>query len=158
MTKKELLKIVNYISDCGLLALKENTSNEIAKLDYMAIFAKSEKEYNDLLNTASKMGTEVDKKTNPTGHTFQLEKPLETSAGTLYLLKVRKHDPTRPQRGAPDFKIKNYTKFREKYLVNGNNFTLMLRSDYEMMELKGKDVLVYFPSDTLGERLEKTNK
>jgi hypothetical protein len=34
---------------------------------------------------------------------------------------------------------------------------LMIRKDYEMLELKGNDVLVYFPSKSFDER-QKINK
>jgi len=154
MTSKKLQGIVDYIVTRGLLAIKENAKGERAKLDYLAIFSRSSSEYRELMQTISKLGVEVDKKTNPTGHTFLLKAPLNTSAGSLPLLKIRKPDPTRPQRGAPDFKVANYKSFKKKYLVNGNNFTLMIRSGYEMMELKGKDVLVYFPNETLGDRIK----
>jgi hypothetical protein len=101
------------------------------------------------------MGEEVDQATALTGKTYLLDQPLTTPAGVLHLLKIRKPDDTRPQRGAPDFKIQNYAQFKEKYLRSSGSFTLMLKKDYEMIELKGVDVLVYLPDKTLGERMRK---
>ena len=111
-------------------------------------------EFSSLDTVARSIGDEVDKETAVTGHTYLLHEPIKTSAGLLKLIKIRFPDPTRPQRGAPDFKIKNYPEFKNKYIKKSGNFTLMLKEIYEMIEIKGEDVLVYIPSDTLGERLK----
>jgi len=152
MNKNELGEIVNYIIERGLLALKD-TDKKNAVVDYVAIFSRDENEFKNLELVAETMGKEVDKETAKTGRTFLLNEPLNTSAGILSLIKVRKPDATRPQRGAPDFKIQNYQQFRDKYLQSSGNFTLMTRKDYEMIEIKGVDVLVYIPDKTLGERM-----
>ena len=110
-------------------------------------------EFKNLELVAETMGKEVDKETAKTGKTFLLNEPLDTSAGILSLIKIRNPDATRPQRGAPDFKIQNYQQFKDKYLQSSGNFTLMTRKDYEMIEIKGVDVLVYLPDKTLGERM-----
>ena len=102
---------------------------------------------------AETLGEEIDKETAKTGRTFLLNEAMETSAGKLSLIKVRLPDPARPQRGAPDFKITNYEQFKEIYLQSSGNFTLMIRKDYEMIEIKGIDVLIYIPSKTVSERM-----
>lgn len=153
MTLADLEKIIGYIAQQGLKAVRENTDNETVTLDYLAVFAKNEAEYKEMLEITSKLGEEVEKKTNPTGHTFLLKSPIQTPAGPLQALKIRKFDSTRPQRGAPDFRVKNYQEFKNKYLVDHRNFSLVIRKDYEMIELKGVDVLAYFPSKTIRERL-----
>jgi len=155
MNKQTLEKILIYIVEQGLKAIKDNTEGVDAVLDYVAIFSKNENEYKEMLSVAETLGEEVDKGTIKTGHTFLLKTPLETPAGQLKLIKVRIPDPVRPQRGAPDFKIQNYQEFKDKYLQSSGNFTLMPRKEYEMIEIKGVDVLVYIPNKTLGERMKK---
>ncbi len=152
MTKFDLENIINYIVNQGIKSVRENTDENALLLDYMGIFVKDDAEFvliNDLLKT---LGTPGDKTATSTGVTYLLNEPIETSAGTLKVLKIRKPDPTRPQRGAPDFRVGDYLKFKKKYLSNGHNFSLIIRPEYEMMELKGIDVLVYFPSRSFDDR------
>lgn len=153
MNSKELVKILDYLVERGLETIKKNSGNVKATIDYVAIFAKNKKEFSSLDTIARSMGREVDKETAVTGHTYLLHNPIKTPAGSLNLIKIRFPDPTRPQRGAPDFKIENYQEFKNKYIKKSGNFTLMLKEIYEMIEVKGIDVLVYIPSNTLGERL-----
>ncbi len=153
MNNSELGKIVNYIIEQGLSAISDNAGEQKAVIDYVAIFSRDNNEFSDLESVAKTMGQEVDRGTAKTGKTFLLNEPLNTPAGMLTLMKIRKPDATRPQRGAPDFKIENYPQFKSKYLQSSGNFTLMIRKDYEMIEIKGVDVLVYIPSETLSERM-----
>lgn len=134
-------------------AIRDNTGEKEIVIDYVAIFSKDKNEFKNLERIAVNMGKEVDKETSITGRTFLSNKPLNTVAGTLSLVKIRKPDTTRPQRGAPDFKIQNYQQFKNKYLQSGGNFTLMTRKDYEMVEIKGEDVLVYIPNKTLSDKM-----
>ena len=152
MDKKEFEKIVNSIANLGL-AVFENTDEKNPEIDYLAIFSKSEDEYKKLEKIAESLGEEMDKENHKTGRTFLLDEPMKTLAGVLTSVKVRLPDATRPQRGAPDFRVQNYQQFKEKYLQSSGNFTLMVRSDYEMIEIKGVDVLVYIPSKTLSDRI-----
>ena len=154
MNDNELKKIVIYLVKQGLDAIKNNTRENKATIDYVSIFSKNKNEFKKLELTARKMGIEVDKKNIKTGKTFLLNTPIATPAGELSLIKIRIPDATRLQRGAPDFKISNYAKFKKKYLPTSGNFTLMIRKNYEMIEIKGVDVLVYIPSKTAGERLK----
>ena len=159
MEKAELEKIINYIIEQGALAIKSNTDEEqqIA-IDYVAIFSKNEDEFKKLEAVVESIGKEIDKETARTGKTFLLSEPLKSPVGPLFLIKIRKPDNTRPQRGAPDFRVKNYQEFKDKYLQSSGNFTLMIRKDYEMIEIKGIDVLVYIPSKTLSERINLFDK
>lgn len=148
MTKQDLEKIVNYIVNQGLKAISDNTNETDLLIDYMGIFAEDDTEFLEikrLLNTLGKLG---DKTATKSGSTFLLDVPFETPAGPLKVLKIRKPDSTRSQRGAPDFRVKNYPEFKEKYFLTekNSNFSLMIREKYEMLELKGVDVLVYFPN------------
>lgn len=152
MTKQDLEKIVNYIVNQGLLAISKNTGEKNLPVDYMGIFAKDDAEFVEMDNLLQTLGVLGDKTATSSGSTYLLNEPFNTPAGPLKVLKARKPDSTRPQRGAPDFKIKDYSLFKEKYLSSKNNFTLIPRKEYEMMELKGTDVLVYFPSKSFDER------
>lgn len=159
MTKQDLEKIVYYIVSQAQQAIGKNTNEDENDLpvDYMGIFAKDDAEFDAMARLVSTLGKLGDKTATSSGRTYLLDEPLKTSAGPLKVLKVRKPDPTRPQRGAPDFSIKDYSSFKEKYLSSGPNFSLIIRKEYEMMELKGNDVLVYFPSKSFDERQRGTS-
>lgn len=152
MNTKEIEEIVNYIVNHGLEAIRDNTDENALPLDYMGIFAKDDDEFEEMEKILKSLGTPGDKTATSTGLTCILNQPISTPAGPLKVLKIRKPDSTRPQRGAPDFRVSDYASFKEKYLPSGSNFSLMIRKDYEMLELKGDDVLVYFPSKSFGER------
>jgi len=148
MEREDLEKIINYIVNQGLKAIRENTDEKDPQVDYMGIFAKDDVEFNEMERLLVTLGKPGDKTATKSGVTILLDKPFTTPAGPLKVLKARKPDLTRPQRGAPDFRVNDYQKFKEKYFLSGknSNFSLMLRKEYEMLELKGVDVLVYFPN------------
>ena len=147
---RSLEKTIRYITDQALAAIDQNTQETNLPIDYLAIFSKNHQEFEDLNQLVRPLGREVDQATSTTGVPYLLDQPIDTPAGSLKLLKIRKPDPTRPQAGAPDFRIKDYPEFKTKYLQTSGNFTLMVRNDLEMIELKGVDVLVYFPNNPLG--------
>ncbi|MBI5635563.1 hypothetical protein HY993_01220 [Candidatus Micrarchaeota archaeon] len=66
-------------------------------------------------------------------------------SGPFKILKIRKPDKTRPERGDADFNIANYEDFKKKYLPL-EGFKLIVREDHKMIELteEGADVRVYF--------------
>lgn len=146
MDRNQFKQLIEYLTAQGVKAIKENTDETEFQIDYVAIFANSDKEFGELLNIIRSLGSEKEIGTTKIGSTFLLNEPIQTEAGGVSYVKIRKYDPTRPQRGGPDFRIKNYAEFKKKYLQKSGNFTLMVRKDYEMIELKGIDVLVYFPS------------
>ncbi len=148
MTKEDLGQIVNYIVNRGIEAIHDNTDEKDLPIDYMGIFSKDDAEFTRMEHLLSTLGKPGDKTASKSGPTFLLDEPLSTPAGLLKVIKVRKSDPTRPQRGAPDFRVNDYQAFKEKYFLSGtnSNFSLIVRKEYEMLELKGIDVLVYFPS------------
>lgn len=152
MNVETIKNIVTYITDQGVSAIRDYTDLVDVEIDYLAIFSRDEEEYRALDNILKSCGNLVDIAMSHTGNTYELDKPIQTQAGALQVIKVRKPDKTRAQRGAPDFRINNYQIFKEKNLYKSGNFTLMLRKDYEMIELKGVDVLVYIPSKTFKQR------
>jgi hypothetical protein len=149
MKREGIEQIVDYLVRHALEALDRRAEHFGAELDYVAIFSKDDQEFDELVLCVEKLGTEVDYQMRKTGVTFHLAQPIMTEFGDLKLLKIRKPDPTRPQRGAPDFVIQNYDEFKQKYLYTSGNFTLMFHTHTEMIELKGVDVLVYLKSRSL---------
>lgn len=148
------IEIVQYVVDQGIRAIIDNTDLTTYEVDYVAIFCRDESEFIQLRDEVMTLGDEVDKEMIGTGNTYKLHIPIQTRAGLLSLVKIRKPDPTRPQRGAPDFRILDYQSFKEQYLMRSGNFTLMSRKEYEMVELKGIDVLVYIPNKPLSYRMK----
>lgn len=146
MNHNQFDALIQYIAAQGVKAIKDNTDETDFQIDYVAIFAKTEKEFDEFIKLASTLGVKKEMGIAATGSTFLLNEPVQTEAGPVSYVKIRKPDPTRPQRGGPDFRVKDFYKFKEKYLQKSGNFVLMVRKDYEMIELKGVDVLVYFPS------------
>lgn len=118
-----------------------------APVNYACIFCQSEDEYSSFLDMAKQMGKVIqDTKAGPV---FQIES-LPTVAGNLRLLKIRKPDPTRPERGDADFTLSNYDEFKKEH-INQKGFKLIDKGNFEMIEYKAPDsnVLVYFSNPTL---------
>lgn len=150
MKERDFISILEHIVSKGIEAIKSNTECDYLPLDYVAVFSKDEKEFDDLKNFVSRTGTLNDN--GKTGETYVLKKPIDVFGHPLKVIKVRKPDLTRPYRGGPDFRVPDYASFKEKY-IKGRNFSLMIRDNFEMMELKGEDVLVYFPDRPVTQQL-----
>lgn len=120
-------------------------------VNYACIFSQSEEEYAELIKATRRIGKVV--KETPTGLLFQI-KPPETVSGILKLLKIRRPDPTRLERGDADFTILNFTDFKKKYLLR-SGFKLIKREGFEMIELMDSkfDVRAYFSNPPLDEQL-----
>ncbi|MGE5041698.1 MAG: hypothetical protein ACM3IJ_02240 [Candidatus Levyibacteriota bacterium] len=150
MTTEDVLKIVDYIAtECN--RLKNKYIENSLEADYVCIFSHSEDEYNQLLEVAKTLGKIATD--TPTGPVFAFTTRPETVMGSPKLLKIRKPDETRAQRGDLDLNT-NYPEFKKKYL-NNNEFTLIVRPDFEMIELKDDsfDALLYFSSIPLSKQL-----
>lgn len=134
--------------------LKRQIVDKPAPVNYTCIFCQTEDEYSSLLELAGQMGKIVHD-TNA-GPVFKIE-PLPTVAGDLLLLKIRKPDPNRPERGDADFTLTNYEEFKKGHLGK-DGYQLIDKSDFEMIEYKAPNakVLVYFSNPTLGEVLGVT--
>jgi hypothetical protein len=70
---------------------------------------------------------------------------ITTPAGILRVLKIRKPDPTRTERGDADFSINNYHEFKN-HVLSRPGFSLIRRPKTEMIELidNNFDVRAYF--------------
>lgn len=143
MTREQVEEIVCFLADRGVETIEKHAEGSGAIVDYVAIFARDQKEFEQMLACISPLGDEVDATMRKTGRTLKLHEPIQTNEGPVTFLKIRKPDPTRLQRGAPDFVIKDYAAFKEKYLRTSGDFTLMFHINSEMIELKGVEVLVY---------------
>ena len=134
-------------------ALKNKyTSEEKALVNYACIFCQSKEQYDKFIILAQKIGNVI--KETPTAPLFQID-PLDTVAGKLQLLKIRKPDPTRLELGDADFTVTDYSEFKEKYLSQ-KEFKLIVRENFEMIELMDTqfDVRVYFSNPPLDEQLK----
>lgn len=151
MTVEDLNKIVLYIaSECVKLKDKYTDEKDLAA-DYVCIFAQSLDEYRDLLEATKKIGKLAGG--TLTGPVYAFNNRPQTAAGKPKLLKIRKPDATRTQRGDVDFNT-SYEEFKKKYLDN-KRFTLVVRPEFEMIELMDNDfdVRVYFSSIPLSKTL-----
>jgi hypothetical protein len=154
MTQKDLLEIIDYlILECTKLKNKYVNEKNL-EIDYICVFSQNINEYNDLLKTTKTLGKIVNE--TPTGPIFAFNTLLKTIAGSPKLLKIRKLDETRPQRGDVDFNT-DYENFKKKYIDN-EKFSLIKRENFEMIELRDNsfNVLVYFSSIPLSRQLKIT--
>jgi len=130
----------------------KHTSEKKAPVNYVCIFAQSKEQYNNLLVAAQKIGSVIEE--TSTGPLFHIQL-LNTVAGNLRLLKIRKPDITRPELGDADFTVENYSEFKKKHLSK-TGFKLIPRENFEMIELIDPkfNVRAYFSNPTLNEQLE----
>ena len=148
MNLKELVKEI--VSQAKELKDK-HTDQKKAPVNYACVFCQNDEEYDELLKLAKELGKVV-KETN-SGQVFEIE-PIDTVAGPLDILKIRKPDKTRPERGDADFTVDNYTDFKAEFL-DKEGFKLIERIEMEMIELMDSEfnVRVYFSDPTLREIL-----
>lgn len=146
MAQDQVLEIVYYIVDSCIKLKDKHTDQTNAPVNYVAIFAQSDEEYDQLSRVTQEIGAAVQK--TATGEVYKLHSPIKTAAGILQLLKIRRYYPDHPERGDTDFRVDNYQSFKDKYLDNSNHFNLITRTNYEMIELRDPefDVLAYFPN------------
>ena len=142
MTTSELQELVQDIVKQASNLKDKHANQKDAPVHYVAIFAQTKKEYEDLLNIAKQIGNVL--KDTPTGPVFKIE-PIDTIAGSLRILKIRILDPTWPERGDADFAAKDYQNFKTRYSPKAG-FKLIQRETFEMIELidPAFNVRVYF--------------
>jgi len=145
--KNLIIDIVNQSCDLK----NEYTDQKSAKVNYAAIFCKDNEEYKNFLKYANKLGKII--KDTPRGPIYLIK--LNTDSGILRLLKIRKPDISRRERGDADFTVDDYHQFKDKY-IGQYGFSLIERDDFEMIELKNlnSNVRVYFSHPTQEELLK----
>jgi len=151
MNTEDLKNKVKSIVEKATALKNKHTTYKNAPVNYACIFSQSKKEYEELLEVATKIGAAV--KETSTGILFQIE-PLKTISGVLKLLKIRIPDSTRPELGDADFTISNFSGFEKRYLSK-KNFKLIKREDSVMIELMDSnfDVRTYFSNPPLDVQL-----
>lgn len=126
-----LIGIVKQIVNESKSLKDRYTSNENAPVEFACIFCQSDDEYEAYSNEIIKLGKPV--QDTPTGFTYLLYQPLQTVAGPLRLVKIRKPDPFRKELGDADFNT-DYQLLKNKYL-NNLKFELVKRDEFEMLRL-----------------------
>ena len=141
---KDLLSFVSYIVDKSIQMKDKYTNANDAPIEFACFFCQNDTEYKKLTAEIQKLGKVV--QDTPTGFTYLLNQPLETKAGSFRLVKIRKPDPLRKERGDTDFNT-NYPEFKKKY-GKKPNFELIDRDSFEMVRLSvpNQDVMVCFSS------------
>ncbi len=153
MTTDELKAIAQEIVAEARRLSATHTDQPDAPVNYACIFTQSEAEYEEMVDIARQLGSVADE--TAMGPVFYIS-PLLTNAGTLRMLKIRRPDPKRPERGDADFTVDNYKKFKKKHLGR-QGFALIKRNDMEMIELidSSFNVLAYYSNPTLAEVLKR---
>ena len=152
---KVFFMIINKVLEIIQLALElknTHTTEQTAPVNYACIFAQTDEEYEELEKETVKLGKVV--KETPMGNVYLLAEPIQTVAGPLKIVKIRKPDQNRPERGDADFTVSNYSEFKKKYL-DQPGFKLITRPEMEMIELMDPkfNALAYFSHPTLAETL-----
>lgn len=140
----DLEEIVIYIVDKSFNLKNKFTDAKNAPVEFACIFCQSEDEYQNLDRLVGERGNVVQE--TPSGKTYLLDRAIQTKAGPLKLLKIRKPDPARKERGDADFNT-SYVEFKEKY-SNDPKFELIKRDTFEMFRLSDPkfDVMSCFSS------------
>lgn len=130
-----LIKTITYIISRSIELKNKLTDTTSAPLEFACIFCQNEKEYKEFTNLIEKSGKIAER--TQSGFTYLLDKPIETNAGHLRLVKIRKPDPARTERGDADFNT-NYEEFKKKH-QNNPKFELIRRDTFEMLRLTDTD-------------------
>ena len=104
-------------------------------MEFACIFCQNEEEYakfTSLIENRGKIAEDT-----KSGFTYLLNEPIETISGPLRLIKIRKPDPLRLERGDADFNT-DYKNFKGKYQENPR-FELVKRDTFEMLRLSDPD-------------------
>ncbi|PIN81327.1 hypothetical protein COV13_01655 [Candidatus Woesearchaeota archaeon CG10_big_fil_rev_8_21_14_0_10_32_9] len=152
MNLEEFKNLIKYVVKNARFLKDKYTNQKDAPVSYAAIFCQNDQEYEKFSKLVNLIGTPINN--TQSGYDYKIE-PIETISGPLKILKVRKPDKTRLERGDADFNVDNYEKFKKKHL-NLPGFKLIIRPDDEMIELMetGADVRVYFSHPYVNIRLD----
>jgi hypothetical protein len=151
MDVRNLRQLVQEIVKKASNLKDKHTSEKNASVNYACIFCQNDEQYDSLVTLAQEIGKMIEE--TPTGPLFHIQ-PLDTVAGKLQLLKIRKPDATRLELGDADFTVSNYPEFKKKYLLQ-KGFSLIVRKNFEMIELADPkfNVRAYFSNPPLDKQL-----
>lgn len=133
------------------IALKNKyTKERNASAAWVCIFSQSDNEFKELITEAKKLGDIFEEISN--GTKFLLNKPL---AGTIRILKIRRPDPEKKERGDADFTVSDYEMFRKEH-KDQENFKIIPKDNFEMIELMepSATVRVYFSNPPIEKQYE----
>jgi len=123
----------------------ENDLKEIEglqRIDFIDIFPTSENHKIMLDEEISKISKRV-KKTER-GNVYFLNQPIETKYGKLEYIKIRIFDETRLNwEAAADFVVENRDVLKNK-VGKDNRYSYIKRQEWDAVEFKTKDTLIYF--------------
>lgn len=102
----KIIKIVTNIVNRSTELKNKFTDELSAPVEFVCIFCHNEKEHTQFTDFIRLLGKTVE--TTPIGFTYFLLKPIETLSGPLRLVKIRKPDPKRTERGDADFNTYNF--------------------------------------------------
>lgn len=128
---KKLINIINYISNLSTELKNKHTDEYDAPIEFVCIFCQNDKEFEVYTKSIEKIGKIVER--TQSGFSYQLDKPIRTIAGPLRLVKIRKPDPNRPERGDADFNT-DYQNFK-KHHEGDPKFEFIKREKFEMLRL-----------------------
>lgn len=133
---------INYIVSRSTELKNKFTNASSAPIEFSCIFCQNEEEYKQFTNSIEKLGKAVER--TQSGFTYLLDRPIKTIAGPLRLVKIRKPDLQRPERGDADFNT-DYKNFKKKY-QGRSEFELVKRETFEMLRLSDPkfDVMACF--------------
>ena len=116
--------------------------DDIQNIDFIDLFPVSE-EHRKLLDKEAIKVSKIIKKTDR-GNVYLLNTPLITKYGKLSLFKVRFYDETRLNwEAAADFVVKDRKILKNK-VGKDHRFKYIVRPDWDAIEFKTKDTLIYF--------------
>ena len=138
----KLIVTIKYVVSHSTKLKDRYTSASTAPIEFACIFCQNEEEYKEFTNSIETMGKIVEK--TQSGFTYLLDDPLKTVAGPLRLVKIRKTDPNRLERGDADFNT-DYKDFKDRY-EKDPKFELVKRESFEMLRLSNPkfDVMACF--------------
>jgi hypothetical protein len=147
MNVDQLKRLVLEIVEEARRLNAKHTDEPQVPVNYACIFTQSPAEYKGMTASAGKLGSVCHD--TSTGPVFFIA-PLPTAAGDLRLIKIRRQDPKRTERGDADFTVADYPRFKEKHLGRPG-FNLIERPEMEMIELidPAYNVLAYYSHPTL---------
>lgn len=126
-----LISTISYIVSRSSELKNKFTDASSAPVEFACIFCQNDEEYKQFTNLIGKLGKVVER--TQSGFTYLLDKPIETIAGPLRLVKVRKPDIQHTERGDADFNT-DYNNFKIKF-QGKPGFELIKRESFEMLRL-----------------------
>lgn len=130
-----LITTINYIVSRSTELKNKYTNATSAIVEFACIFCQNEEEYKQFTNSIETIGKIVER--SQSGFTYLLYNPLSTVAGPLRLVKVRKPDPNRSERGDADFNT-DYKNLKKIY-EGDPKFEVIKREKFEMLRLSDPD-------------------